>query len=216
MYGRLLTPPRDHGMRLASTFDFGPDEVLTRRTGSHLHGDARRGRIMDRDPDPTSSGSSTRSTGWSGVEATERRDGDRMRRGRYGISGVAAAYGLACSTTPQTDHSATPGTIESTHQWWRPPRSHHMGRWTVNGEYGEPSDLKSISRQRASTSPSTDPQTRSVCFIRRVASIWRRQFALGWAVLSASFGAWLRLAQTVRWGFSGSCGRGLARTARGA
>ena len=68
----------------------------------------------------------------------------RMRRGRYGISGVAASYGLGLFNFADGSFGHT-GTIESTHAMVvaRPDRI----TWAlmVNGEYpGDTSDLKSI------------------------------------------------------------------------
>ncbi len=145
VYERLLTPLGITGMRLASTFDVGPDEVLHEsepgRTymetlggaGSWLATPSDIARIVD-----------SLNPGGTGWKPLSDEMGIRMRRGRYSISGVSAAYGLGLFNYPDGSFGHT-GTIESTHAMVvsRPDRI----TWAlmVNGEYpANTSDLKAI------------------------------------------------------------------------
>ena len=145
VYERLLTPLGITGMRLASTFDVGPDEVLHKsepgRTymetlggaGSWLATPSDIARIVD-----------SLNPGGTGWKPLSDEMGIRMRRGRYSISGVSASYGLGLFNYPDGSFGHT-GTIESTHAMVvsRPDRI----TWAlmVNGEYpANTSDLKAI------------------------------------------------------------------------
>ena len=145
VYERLLTPLGITGMRLASTFDVGPDEVLHASEPGRTYMETLGGagswiatptdivRIVD-----------SLNPGGPGWQPLSDEMGIRMRRGRYGISGVAASYGLGLFNFADGSFGHT-GTIESTHAMVvaRPDRI----TWAlmVNGEYpGDTSDLKSI------------------------------------------------------------------------
>jgi D-alanyl-D-alanine carboxypeptidase len=145
VYERLLTPLGITGMRLASTFDVGPDEVLHAsepgRTYMETLGGAGSWIATPTDLVRIVDSLNPGGTGWKPLSDEM---GIRMRRGRNGISGVAAAYGLGLFNYPDGSFGHT-GTIESTHAMVvaRPDRI----TWAlvVNGEYpGTTSDLKSI------------------------------------------------------------------------
>ncbi|HEX4984229.1 MAG TPA: serine hydrolase domain-containing protein [Ilumatobacteraceae bacterium] len=145
VYERLLTPLGITGMRLASTFDVGPDEVLHASEPGRTYMETLGGagswiatptdivRIVD-----------SLNPGGPGWQPLSDEMAIRMRRGRYGISGVAASYGLGLFNFADGSFGHT-GTIESTHAMVvaRPDRI----TWAlmVNGEYpGDTSDLKTI------------------------------------------------------------------------
>jgi D-alanyl-D-alanine carboxypeptidase len=145
VYERLLTPLGITGMRLASTFDVGPDEVLHAskpgRTYMETLGAAGSWIATPTDLVRIVDSLNPGGTGWKPLSDEM---GVRMRRGRYGISGVAAFYGLGLFNYSDGSFGHT-GTIESTHAMvvGRPDRI----TWAlvVNGEYpANTSDLKSI------------------------------------------------------------------------
>ena len=145
VYERLLTPLGITGMRLASTFDVGPDEVLHEsepgRTYMETLGGAGSWIATPTDIARIVDSLNPGGTGWKPLSDEM---GIRMRRGIYSISGVTAAYGLGLFNFPDGSFGHT-GTIESTHAMVvsRPDRI----TWAlmVNGEYpANTSDLKSI------------------------------------------------------------------------
>ena len=145
VYERLLTPLGITGMRLASTFDVGPDEVLHAsepgRTYMETLGGAGSWIATPSDIVTIVDSLNPGGTGWQPLSEEM---AIRMRRGRYGISGMAATYGLGLFNFPDGSFGHT-GTIESTHAMVvsRPDRI----TWAlmVNGEYPrDTSDLKSI------------------------------------------------------------------------
>ena len=145
VYERLLTPLGITGMRLASTFDVGPDEVLHKsdpgRTYMETLGGAGSWVATPTDIARIVDSLNPGGTGWKPLSDEM---GIRMRRGRYSISGVSASYGLGLFNYPDGSFGHT-GTIESTHAMVvsRPDRI----TWAlmVNGEYpANTSDLKAI------------------------------------------------------------------------
>ena len=145
VYERLLTPLGITGMRLASTFDVGPDEVLHAsepgRTYMETLGGAGSWLATPTDIVTIVDSLNPGGTGWQPLSEEM---AIRMRRGGYGISGIAASYGLGLFNFPDGSFGHT-GTIESTHAMVvsRPDRI----TWAlmVNGEYpGDTSDLKAI------------------------------------------------------------------------
>ncbi len=145
VYERLLTPLGITGMRLASTFDVGPDEVLhaseAGRTYMETLGGAGSWIATPSDIVTIVDSLNPGGTGWQPLSEEM---AIRMRRGRYGISGMAATYGLGLFNFPDGSFGHT-GTIESTHAMVvsRPDRI----TWAlmVNGEYPrDTSELKTI------------------------------------------------------------------------
>jgi D-alanyl-D-alanine carboxypeptidase len=145
VYERLLTPLGITGMRLASTFDVGPDEVLHMsepgRTYMETLGGAGSWIATPTDIVTIVDSLNPGAPGWQPLSDEM---AIRMRRGRNSISGVPASYGLGLFNYPDGSFGHT-GTIESTHAMVvsRPDRI----TWAVmvNGEYpGNTSDLKSM------------------------------------------------------------------------
>jgi D-alanyl-D-alanine carboxypeptidase len=145
VYERLLTPLGITGMRLASTFDVGPDEVLhvsePGRTYMETLGGAGSWIATPSDIVTIVDSLNPGGTGWQPLSEEM---AIRMRRGVYGVSGMLATYGLGLFNFPDGSFGHT-GTIESTHAMVvsRPDRI----TWAllVNGEYPrDTSDLKAI------------------------------------------------------------------------
>ena len=119
VYERLLTPLGITGMRLASTFDVGPDEVLHASEPGRTYMETLGGAgSWIATPTDIVTDRRLAQPGWNGMEAAERRDGDPdAARSATASPACPRHTGSVSSTTPM-DRSVTPARSRARTRWW--------------------------------------------------------------------------------------------------